>query len=85
MKKNIIIIVLAVTTIASSGFAYLQTIEANKQQGLALQSVMLAKKMIDEAVAQQQLAEEQRVIAEQNAAEAMKQKALLEQQLKKKK
>ena len=85
MKKNIIIAILALTTIMSTVYAFYQQTEAKKMEALAKENERMAAKHADLARQQMILADEQRMIAIRNMEEAHKQRALAEAALKKRK
>ena len=85
MKKNIIIAILALTTIMSTVYAFYQQTEAKKMEALAKENERMAAKQADLARQQMILADEQRMIAIRNMEEAHKQRALAEAALKKRK
>ncbi len=83
MKKNIIIFVLAMTSIVSTVYAFYQRTEAGRQKILADTNAMKAFEMEKLAHAQMDMAEKNRRMAEVSAIEAMKRVAISEELLKK--
>lgn len=85
MNKNIIIALLAITTISSTVYAFYQKAEAEKQETLAIQNEGLAKEMAIKAEQQMKMAEAQMHIAQLNAMRAMEQAQIAQEALGKKK
>lgn len=85
MKKNLIIVVLALTSIASGAYGYFQKVRADESEMRAIENEKLAREMKTQADDQRRLAEQQTQIAEMNAQQAMIQRAIVEDLLQKKK
>lgn len=64
MKKNILIVVLLVTALASFAFGYIQKIEADSQREKAIVAQQMAERQQQEAEQQKKMAEEARMLAE---------------------
>jgi hypothetical protein len=83
MKKNILIGVLSLTTVASVVFAFYQQSLAVASRMKAIENEVLAKELSLQAVTAQRMAEDQRKMAEANAMEAVRQQQLAQEELRK--
>lgn len=83
MKKNILIGVLSVITVASLIFSFYQQSLAEVSRMKAIENEVLAKELSLQAVTAQHMAEEQRRMAEVNAMEAVRQEQLAQEELRK--
>ena len=75
MKKNLIIGILAIVSVLSLGFGYLQSIAADKARIEAERNLMLSMEGQQKALRAQQM-------ANANAAEAIRQRQLCEEVIK---
>ncbi len=82
MKKNVIIAILAITTILSTVYAFYEKTEAEKQQALAVENEKLAREMSIKAEEQMKLAEQQLRRTEVSMMEALKQTQIANEALK---
>lgn len=73
MKKNIIIVILAITLILSFVYGQYEKVEAEKQERLAFENAKLAKEAAMQAKEQMARAEQESHMAQMNMAEALKQ------------
>ena len=71
MKKNLIIIFLTLTSIASLTYAYTQKVEAERQTLMAIEQTKLAEEALTRAEEARLEAELQQEIAEQRRIEAL--------------
>jgi len=81
MKKNLIIALLAITTVLSMAFAIYQRGETERYRGEAIQHLEKALAMQDMAEKATMLAREQQVLAEAHAKEAQRQLELANEAL----
>lgn len=80
MKKNLLIGVLILVSIASLAFGFLQRAEAKRQQEIAIANAIIAREAEREAAKQRDLAAQQQAIAVMARTEVAKQKELAEQE-----
>ncbi len=73
MKKNIIIAILAITSIMSIIYGRYQKTEALRNEQMAIENARLARELTIQAEKAMQMAREQREIALANASLAMRQ------------
>jgi hypothetical protein len=70
MKKNIIIIILTLISLASLSYGYMQKLRADEQYAMAIENLNLARDAEFRAEQSQALAEQERIMAEVAMAEA---------------
>mgnify|MGYP001613645252 CR=1 FL=1 len=83
MKKNIIIVILAITSILSVVYGRYQKTEALRNEQMAIENARLAREVTIQAEGAMKLAQEQRDIALANATEAMRQAQIANEALEK--